>query len=266
MRQLVNIARLTRRDYESWLQELLYFFIKTPGTCGLENCRPVGLLEVLFKCSEAFEAAAMVSVWKKMGTMSEEQWAFTEGKGCDGPLLMWMLMSEEAYLHKMDIAETEVDKKQAFDSPTPAAVCMVMRRQAMPEWKVRQYERRANSTLTRVISPFGLTESFIRLQGLTQGGTLSPILWNQLIAPCGRSCNAKGEVQFIYKAKREVNLRRSGGTKIWSEGTPCGRIYNAKREVQVKYKSKRDVNLTRSGGTKIWSEGTPCGRICNAKR
>ena len=79
--------------------------------------------------------------------------------------------------------------------------------------------------------------------------------------PCERLCKAKREEQFIYKRKREVNLRRSGGTKIWSEGTPCGRIYNATHEVQFLYKAKRAVHLRSSGSTKIWSEGTPCGRI-----
>ena len=49
------------------------------------------------------------------------------------------------------------------------------------------------------------------------------------VPPVGGS-NAKREVQFIYKPKRDVNLRVTGGTGMWPEGTPCGRIYNAKRE------------------------------------
>ena len=39
------------------------------------------------------------------------------------------------------------------------------------------------------------------------------------------------------------------GTGIWPEGPPCGRIYNAKREVQFIYKAKREVNLRVTGGT-----------------
>ena len=183
IRQLVNIARQQRKDYASWERELLYFFIKNPGTCGLENCRPVGLLEILFKCSEAFDASAMMSVWAKMGVLEEEQWAFREGRGCEGPLVMWMHMCEEAYLHKMDIGETQVDKKQAFDSPTPAAVRICMNRLGVPTWKVRQYVRRAQRTVTQVISPFGLTEGFVRRQGLTQGSTMSPTLWSAMMAP-----------------------------------------------------------------------------------
>ena len=56
------------------------------------------------------------------------------------------------------------------------------------------------------------------------------------------------------------------GTGIWPEGTPCGRIYNTKRELQYIYEAKREVNLKVTGGTGIWPEGTPCGRIYNAKR
>ncbi len=71
-RLLTNVARMMRRSYASWLQELLYFFIKNPGTTGLENSRPVGLLEVMFKCSEAFDASAIMSVWVRLGLLEEE--------------------------------------------------------------------------------------------------------------------------------------------------------------------------------------------------
>ena len=69
----------------------------------------------------------------------------------------------------------------------------------------------------------------------------------------------------MYKLKRDVDLRVTGGTEIRPEGTPCGTMYNSKREVQCIYKAKRKVNLRRSGGTGIWREGTPCGMIYNAK-
>ena len=70
----------------------------------------------------------------------------------------------------------------------------------------------------------------------------------------------------MYKSKREVNLRVTGGTGIWPEGTPCGRMYNAKREVQFIYKATHEVHLRVTGGSGCWLEGTPCGRIYNAKR
>ena len=45
LRQLVNASRQGRFFYSDWTQELLYTFIKVPGAMGLENSRPVGLLE-----------------------------------------------------------------------------------------------------------------------------------------------------------------------------------------------------------------------------
>ena len=87
-RLLVNVARVERKYYRSWQQELLYYFIKNPGTTGLENSRPVGLLEVMFKCSESFDSSAIMSVWTRLGLLQEEQWAFREGRGCEGPLMI----------------------------------------------------------------------------------------------------------------------------------------------------------------------------------
>jgi hypothetical protein len=194
LRRLVNIARVSRRDYRSWKEELLYFFIKNPGTCGLENCRPVGLLEVLFKCSEAFDAAAMLSVWTRMGLVTEEQWAYLEGKGCDGPLLMWTLMGEEAYLHKIDYGDAEVDSEKAFDSPTPEAVAIMQRAMGVPEWRVEQELERKRQTNTRVITPFGLTERFRRVQGIAQGGTSSPAIWMMMSFPLTWYLRAEGRL------------------------------------------------------------------------
>jgi hypothetical protein len=92
MRLLTNIVRTQRKSFKSWLEELLYFFIKNPGTTSMENSRPVGLFEVLFKCSEAFDAAATLSVWVSMGLLQDEQWAYRAGRGCTGPSVNWILL------------------------------------------------------------------------------------------------------------------------------------------------------------------------------
>ena len=62
LRQLVNAARVGRFFYGGWTQGLLYTFIKVPGAMGLENSRPVGLLEILQKASYAFDYAAITEV------------------------------------------------------------------------------------------------------------------------------------------------------------------------------------------------------------
>ena len=179
--KLVNVAIIVRRDYKSWLQEQLYYFIKNPGTVGLENSRPVGLLEILFKCREAFDSAALMQVWRKTGVLQPEQWAYQEGRGCEGPLLMWMLLSEEAYLNKEDMGEGETDSERAFDAPTPEAIAISQKRLAVPQWKIDADMRRKRDTRTRVITPFGLTREFHRVQGIAQGGAGSPAEWLMLI-------------------------------------------------------------------------------------
>ena len=67
LRQLVNAARVGRFFYGGWTQKLLYTFFKVPGAMGLENSRPVGLLEILQKASYAFDYAAITEVWERHG-------------------------------------------------------------------------------------------------------------------------------------------------------------------------------------------------------
>ena len=91
LRQLVNAARVGRFFYSEWTQELLYTFSKVPGTMGLENSRPVGLLETLQKASYAFDYAAITDVWERRGLLHNSQYAFRAKKGTEGPLLLWSL-------------------------------------------------------------------------------------------------------------------------------------------------------------------------------
>ena len=130
---LTNIARTQRKSFESWLEELMYFFIKNPGTTGMENSRPVGLLEVLFKCSEASDAAAILSVWVRMGLLQDDQWAYRAGRGCEGPLVIWMLLGEESNQNKADAGEAQTDAAKAFGAPTAIPIAIFEAQMAIPE-------------------------------------------------------------------------------------------------------------------------------------
>ena len=95
--------------------------------------------------------------------------------------MIWMMLSEEAFLNREDIAEGETDSAHAFDAPTPEAIAIAAKRFGIPQWRIESELRRKKTTYTRVITPFGLTELFLRLQGIAQGGTGSPTEWLMLI-------------------------------------------------------------------------------------
>jgi hypothetical protein len=61
---------------------------------GLENSRPVGLLEILQKASRAFDYAAITKVWEKKGLLHNSQYEFRAKKGTKGPLLLWSLKAQ----------------------------------------------------------------------------------------------------------------------------------------------------------------------------
>ena len=128
LRQLVNAARVGRFFYSAWTQELLYTFIKVPGAMGLENSRPVGLLEILQKASYAFDCSGTTRVWEQEGLLHNSQYAFRAKKGVEGPLLLWSLMNDRAYLRKEDQARGQGDLKHAYDGVQQWAVELVLLR------------------------------------------------------------------------------------------------------------------------------------------
>ena len=181
LRQLVNAARVGRFFYSAWTQELLYTFIKVPGAMGLENSRPVGLLEILQKASYAFDYSGITRVWEQEGLLHNSQYAFRAKKGVEGPLLLWSLMNDRAYLRKEDQARGQGDLKHAYDGVQQWAVEVVLMRMGVPKEYVKYQAKLSMLTRTAVITPFGVTEKFRRASGLPQGGTHSCALWNGFI-------------------------------------------------------------------------------------
>ena len=55
---------------------------------GLENSKPIGLLEILQTTSYAFDYAAITDVWERRGLLYNSQYAFRAKKGTEGPLLL----------------------------------------------------------------------------------------------------------------------------------------------------------------------------------
>ena len=82
---------------------------------GLENSRPVGLPEILQKASYAFDFSAIAEAWEKKGLLHNSRYAFRAKKGTEGPLLMWSLMNDKAYLKKEDQARGQGDLKHAYN-------------------------------------------------------------------------------------------------------------------------------------------------------
>ena len=165
LRQLVNAAQVGRFFYSEWTQEQLYTFIKVPGAMGLKNSRPVGLLEILQKASYAFDYAAITDVWERRGLLHNSRYAFRAKKGTEGPLLLWSLMNDRAYLNKEDQARGQGDLKHAYDGVQQWAVEVVLMRMGVPDDYVRYQTKLTVQTRTAVITPFGLLTSLKGHQG-----------------------------------------------------------------------------------------------------
>ena len=73
----------------------------------------VGLLEILQKASYAFDFSEITQVWEKKGLLHNSQYAFRAKKGTEGPLSLWSLMNDRAYLRKEDQARGQGDLAEA---------------------------------------------------------------------------------------------------------------------------------------------------------
>lgn len=141
----------------------------------------MGLLEILQKASYAFDYATITEVWERKGLLHGSQYAFRAKKGNEGPLILWSLMNDRAYLRKEDQARGHGDLKHAYDGVQPWAVEIVLMRMGLPEGFVQYQSKLIAQTRTAMITPFGVTDKFRRASGLPQGGTHSCALWNGFI-------------------------------------------------------------------------------------
>ena len=148
---------------------------------GLENSRPVGLLEIPHKASYAFDYAAITGMWERQGLLHDSQYASRAKKGTEGPLLPWSLMNDRAYMRKEDQVRGQGDLKHAYDGVQQWAVEVVLMRMGVSEEYVQYHAKLAMLTRTAVITQLGVTEKFRRASGLPQGGTHSCALWNGFI-------------------------------------------------------------------------------------
>jgi hypothetical protein len=121
---------------------------------GLENSRPVGLLEILQKASYAFDYATITEVWEKRGLLHNSQYAFRAKKGTEWPLLLWSLVNDRAYLKKEDQARGQGDLKHAYDGVQQWAVEAVLRRMGLPEEYAQYQTKLVLLTRSAVFTPF----------------------------------------------------------------------------------------------------------------
>jgi hypothetical protein len=217
LRLLTNASRVGRFYYESWQKELLYLFVKVPGGAGLDQSRPVGLLEILLKGTYTVDFAAITTVWEKLGLLADPQYAFRIGRGTEGAMMLWLLMGERAYQAKEDQARGQGDLEHAYDSAFQWAVELTLMRLGVGEEYVEYVAELIRTSKTAVITPFGLTEWFQRAAGLPQGGPQSCAEWNALI-------DVMAEMQTGLATEQGVRISDAwGGDDRALGATVCGR-------------------------------------------
>ena len=72
-------------------------------------------------------------MWKRKGLLHNAQYAFRAKKWTKGPLLLWSLMNDRAYLNKEDQARGQGDLKRAYGGVQQWAVEVVLMRMGVPE-------------------------------------------------------------------------------------------------------------------------------------
>ena len=79
---ILNTALLTGAVPEGWLKRAIRPLAKTETAVGLNDIRPITLLEVSQKILTGILTARIAAVWNMGSLLNDTQMAFLEGRGC----------------------------------------------------------------------------------------------------------------------------------------------------------------------------------------
>jgi len=153
---------------------------------GLDNIRPISLLEVVAKIMDKHHMLAINKCLRKKGIiLGEMQNAFCPGRGVGIPLMQNELVNEDAARSNGERTAWTCyhDVSKAYDSVEFWAQEIALRRMKLPEFFIDYWREVSRRGTTRVQTKHGLTDEYHIGRGVRQGAVLSPIIFNFFMEP-----------------------------------------------------------------------------------
>ena len=143
-----------------------------------ERCRPISLLEVLLKLTEALPVKRLQRVLARRGILCPLQYGFSGGGNTTAPLHVLAATISHARETNADLDIALADSKQAFDRPPPWAQRASLARIGLPEDDIEFFSALQAGAESVVQTAYGATEPFVVGAGFRQGSLNGPAGFN----------------------------------------------------------------------------------------
>ena len=151
---------------------------------SLKNCRPLALLEILYKTYENFIKNRIVWIFEKYNIIHDTQNGFRYGRSTFTSILNLITTIRDAHMHKKEIHIALADMAKAFDSPEIWGLNRIYKMHKLPEKLINIFKDMGTNIESRIISTaHGLTRKYRIGRGVFQGAVLSPFKWDLVLNP-----------------------------------------------------------------------------------
>jgi len=179
---LLNAIWKRTKIPEEWTQGILHPLEKVKGKVGLDNIRPITLLEVALKTKTGLLSDRMLKAWQRENILHEQQYGFRKHTSMTDAIMIFRLMQEhgqmETALSKDKAGEgfhaLMMDLRKAYDSCEFWATELGCRSLGVPEEIIQFFKATEVRMQTRIHTAHGLTEPVNIKRGMLQGDSASP--------------------------------------------------------------------------------------------
>jgi hypothetical protein len=155
---------------------------KTEHPTGLNQVRPIALLEVLLKLLTSFQADGLSKVWYESNIFEGTQHSSLPGHSVAAPLHIVRCIYEAAAQQRLSNQPNKrhmhvlyCDYAKAFDSIPGFIVEAAMRTLGVPEQHLALFAELDKKAWTKILTSHGLTNGFHPEKGIRQGDSASPL-------------------------------------------------------------------------------------------
>ena len=176
LKDLLNEVWLERRVLQEWVDAILVPIPKKGNLHSCDNWRGVALLDVVGKLAARIVQSRLQMVAER--ELPESQCGFRRGRGCTDMIFVVRQLAEKAVEHQAKQFFVFVDLRKAYDSVLREAMWMVLRKMGVPDVLVEIIKSFHSDMKARVRLDGELLEEIEVTNGLRQGCTMAPSLFN----------------------------------------------------------------------------------------
>lgn len=143
-----------------------------------ERCRPISLLEVMLKLTEALPVRRLQRALSRHGVLCPLQYGFSGGGNTTAPLHVLSAAISHALETNSALDVALADSKQAFDRPPPWAQRAALARIGLPEADISFFSALQHRAESVVQTAYGATDPYVVHAGFRQGSLFGPTGFN----------------------------------------------------------------------------------------